>query len=138
MGSDPSRLDSTFVVLDPELGATRVPVTTTVYEELDRRFGGFKGHLLVATHSFERDWPTWERHPAGDEVVVLLSGAAEFVLDRDGSHESVRLEAPGSFVIVPRGTWHTARIAASATMLFITPGEGTQNEERPGSLVKPA
>jgi hypothetical protein len=30
-------------------------------------------------------------------------------------------------VIVPKGTWHTARIEHKAKMIFITPGEGTRN-----------
>jgi oxalate decarboxylase/phosphoglucose isomerase-like protein (cupin superfamily) len=67
-------------------------------------------------------------HPAGDEVVVLLSGAAEMVLDRGDGKETVSLRQPGSFVIVPKGTWHTARIAEPTSMLFVTPGEGTQNK----------
>jgi quercetin dioxygenase-like cupin family protein len=40
----------------------------------------------------------------------------------------VSLTEPGSFVIVPKGTWHTARIAKPTSMLFVTPGEGTQNK----------
>jgi hypothetical protein len=43
----------------------------------DRRFAGFKGHVLVATFAFDADWPTWERHPAGDELVCLLSGEVD-------------------------------------------------------------
>ena len=68
---------------------------------------------------------------AGDEIVVLLSGEAVFLLDRGSCEEAVRLAEPGRYVIVPKGTWHTARIATSAAMLFITPGEGTENEVRP-------
>ena len=124
-------LAKTFAVLAPSLAATAVPVTQDLYERLDREFGGFRGHVLVALHGFEADWPTWERHPAGDEIVVLLAGRAEFILDRPGGEERVVLARPGQFVIVPRGTWHTARIAEHAEMLFITPGEGTQNEVRP-------
>ena len=30
-------------------------------------------------------------------------------------------------------TWHTARIHAPATMLFVTPGEGTENRGTPGT-----
>ena len=124
-------LSEVFAVLGPDQRVTAVPVTPTIYEQLDRDFGGFRGHVLVAKHAFDGDWPTWERHPMGDEVVVLLSGAAEFVLDHGDRKETLRLEAPGRYVIVPRGTWHTARIAKAAEMLFITPGEGTENEVRP-------
>ena len=72
----PFPLASTFVVLDGQLAATPVPVTPTLYPELDTRFGGFAGCLLVSEYTFTADWPTWERHPAGDELLVLLEGAA--------------------------------------------------------------
>jgi mannose-6-phosphate isomerase-like protein (cupin superfamily) len=122
-------LSSTFVVLGPGQGAEPVEVTPTIYQDLDARFGGFKGHTLVARYEFAMDWPTWEVHPQGDEVVVLMSGRADMVLDERGAHRTVRLSRPGEFVIVPRGTWHTARISTPTSMLFITPGEGTENRE---------
>jgi len=121
-------LFETFVVNGPDLRSATIGVSPTIYEELDRQFEGFRGRTLVAAHHFDRDWPSWEMHPAGDEVVVLLSGSATFVLD-EKPQRTVTLAKPGEFVIVPRGTWHTARIAEAATMLFITPGEGTQNRE---------
>ena len=123
-------LRSTFVVIDPNHAAIPVAVTPTIFEELDKRFEGFKGRLLVSSFSFDSDWPTWEIHPAGDEVVCLLTGNATLVLDRNGIEEAVHLRNPGSFIIVPKGTWHTARTSVPTTMLFVTPGEGTQN--RPG------
>ena len=123
-------LTSTFVVVDLNHAAIPVAVTPTIFEELDKRFESFKGRLLVSSFSFDSDWPTWEIHPAGDEVVCLLTGNATMVLDRNGIEDAVHLHKPGSFVIVPKGTWHTARTSIPTTMLFVTPGEGTQN--RPG------
>lgn len=120
-----------MVVLDPRLRATEVAVTPTVYEELDARFDNFRGHVLVGAHRFESDWSSWEIHPEGDEMVVLVSGAAEMVLERGGRRESSLLEAPGSYVVVPKGTWHTARIAVPTVLFFVTPGEGTLNAPGP-------
>jgi mannose-6-phosphate isomerase-like protein (cupin superfamily) len=117
----------TFAVLRPDLTVAPVDVTPGIYEQLDRDFDNFKGHVLVSTHAFSEDWPTWERHPAGDELVCLLSGEATMVFERDGKETPVRLSEPGSYVLVPRGTWHTARTSVSTTMLFVTPGEGTEN-----------
>jgi mannose-6-phosphate isomerase-like protein (cupin superfamily) len=120
-------LTSTFVVFEPGHSAVPVAVTPTIFEELDERFEHFKGRLLVSSFSFDSNWSTWEAHPAGDEVVCLLSGDVTLVLDRNGAEEVVRLRAPGSFVIIPKGTWHTARTSVPSKMLFVTPGEDTQN-----------
>jgi hypothetical protein len=30
-------------------------------------------------------------------------------------------------VLVPPNTWHTGKVRRSAKMLFVTPGEGTEN-----------
>ena len=117
----------TYVVLRPDQSAAAVDVTPTIWEDLDSRFAQFAGHLLVARFDFAADWPSWEMHPAGDEVVVLLSGRAELVLDRSGQQQVTTLEQPGSFVIVPKGTWHTARTSCPTSMLFVTPGAGTEN-----------
>ena len=125
-----NELSADFVVLDPEQRAIPVARTDTLYEELDRRFNAFRGHWLMAVHDFDEDWPSWEVHPAGDEVVALLSGAATLVLDTDDGDQSVMLTQPGSYVMVPRAVWHTARIADNARMLFVTPGEGTRNRPR--------
>ena len=119
-------LQSTFVVLQPDRSAVPVAVTPTIWQELDRRFEDFKGRLLVSCFSFEHDWETWERHPAGDEVVCLLSGRAS--LEFEGRGVVAELSVPGSFVVVPRGTWHTAHTDVPTQMLFVTPGEGTQNK----------
>ena|SRR5579862_8709284 len=120
-------LSSTFVVVEPNHAAIPVAVTPTVFEELDRRFDGFRGRILVSSLGFDADWPTWEIHPAGDEIVCLQSGRATLVLERDGGEKTIELREPGSYVIVPRGTWHTARTSVPTTMLFVTPGEGTRN-----------
>jgi mannose-6-phosphate isomerase-like protein (cupin superfamily) len=120
-------LSSTFVVLQPDQAMALVDVTPTVFEDLNRRFAGFKAHVLMSSFSFEADWPSWEMHPAGDEVVCLLSGDVEMVLAREGGEEVAHLSKPGEYIVVPKGTWHTARTSVPTTMLFLTPGEGTQN-----------
>ena len=119
-------LASTFVVLQPDKSAVPVTVTPTIWDELDRRFDEFKGRVLVSCFGFDSDWDTWEMHPAGDELVCLLSGRASFEFEGRGT--VAELSVPGSFVIVPRGTWHTAHTTVPTRMLFITPGEGTQNK----------
>jgi mannose-6-phosphate isomerase-like protein (cupin superfamily) len=82
---------------------------------------------LMSAFTFSAPWPTWERHPAGEELVILLSGSATVVLELDDGERSVELRRPGDFVLVPPGTWHTAKTAVTTTMLFLTPGAGTEH-----------
>lgn len=120
-----------FVVLKPNLLLEQLQVTPSIYAELDQKYNGFKSHTLVSAHRFSQNWPTWERHPAGDELVILVSGRARLLLNTASGEESVVLEQPGSFVVVPKNTWHTAHIDEPTSMLFVTPGEGTENEVSP-------
>ncbi len=121
----------TFVVVDRDFAAETVDVTDKLWAEIDERFGDFAGRTLISSFSFDEDWPTWEVHPHGDEIVCLLSGDAEMILALPGGDETVRLTEPGTFVIVPKGTWHTAKVKAPTTMLFVTPGQDTENREQP-------
>jgi hypothetical protein len=116
-----------FAVLTPDLSLEPVAVTPGIYEELDARFDHFSGHVLVSEFGFSEPWPSWERHPAGDELVLLLMGCADLVLRVDGQDRIARLDAPGQYLIVPQGIWHTARPLAPTRMVFLTPGENTEH-----------
>jgi len=129
--SKPLSMDSNVVIVDRGFDASIVEVTDSLWAELDEKYGDFAGRSLISCFSFDADWPTWEVHPAGDEFVYLLEGDAEMVLAHPEGDEIVRLTEPGTFVIVPKNTWHTARIHAPTRMLFVTPGEGTVNAEQP-------
>ena len=123
--SDLPHIESTFVVFDSRGTASPIAVTETFWDDLDRRFGDFEGKLLVSSFRFDRDWDTWEIHPTGDEVVCLLSGSFDLVLDAPSGTRTVNLERAGTFMIVPRSTWHTAKVHAPSSALFLTPGRGT-------------
>lgn len=125
------QIASSFVVMSDDFDAEIVTVSERLYEQLDATYGDFAGRTLISCHSFEDDWPTWEVHPKGDEFVVLLSGDVDMVLASENGDETLRLSEPGAFVIVPRGIWHTAKVRETATMLFVTPGEGTDNRAKP-------
>ncbi len=119
------KIDETATVLQPDQTATPIAITPELYEQLGRDFDGFKGRWLMITYQFDKAWPNWERHPAGDEIVYLLSGDVELALHTPSGEKTLRLSRAGEYLIVPKNTWHTARPRAPSHMLFITPGEGT-------------
>lgn len=117
------------------LGGSAVPQPAFAgmewYEDYGRRTAadGAEGRL-VSLHSFTTNWESWERHPAGEEVVLCTAGAITLHQEQaDGTVSTVHL-GPGEYAMNPPGVWHTADIAEQATCLFITPGWGTENRAR--------
>lgn len=80
---------------------------------------------------FDGDGPGdhWERHPAGDELVVCLSGSVTVTRDVDGVPDRVVL-GPGEATVNPAGTWHAVDMAGPASILTITAGLGTDHRPR--------
>lgn len=119
------------VIFAPTGRATVKSYSPTFYRDLGKDFPDFTGHVLVQRHGFDKPWGSWERHPHGDEYVYLLSGDTDFILWRDGEEEVLRVNTPGSYVVVPQNVWHTARPHAPTQMLFVTPGKDTENATEP-------
>jgi len=43
-------------------------------KELEHKFGDFQGKRL-SHFTFDKDWETWEMHPAGEEFVFFQVGS---------------------------------------------------------------
>ena len=101
------------------------------YERYGRDFANDDGAegRLIAVHQFDEDWPTWEIHPVGAELVYVISGAMTLIQEIADEHVEVALAA-GDAAINPPGVWHTAKVPSSCSALFVTAGQGTLNEVR--------
>jgi quercetin dioxygenase-like cupin family protein len=89
---------------------------------------GAEGRMVMV---FDGEGPGdhWERHPAGDEVVVCLSGWVTVVRDSHATADEVVL-APGEATVNPAGVWHAVDMDGRARILTITPGVGTEHRRR--------
>ncbi len=124
----PCELESTYLRLGTDSSIELLPVDENFWPDIMAgKLGYFRNEYLVTSFEFDEDWPSWEQHPNGDELVFLISGAADLILDQDGQESVVELRESGSFVIVPKAAWHTAKIKGPTRMLFVTAGEGTVN-----------
>ncbi|NND75084.1 MAG: cupin [Ilumatobacter sp.] len=85
---------------------------------------------LVTMHTFDESWDVWEMHPVGSEVVLCTAGRVTLHQEYpDGTTGRVDLTA-GDYAINQPGTWHTADVDDTATVLFITAGMGTEHRPR--------
>lgn len=89
---------------------------------------GAEGRMVMIFDS-EGPWTSWERHPAGDELVVCLAGRVTMIREIDGEPDPVVI-GPGEAMVNGPGVWHTADIDGKARILTITPGLGTEHRPR--------
>lgn len=122
----PFDLETTYLALDRQGGVAALPVGPEFWDTIDRNPALTAG-TLVGVYPLTGDWPHWEMHPAGDEVLVLLEGAATMIVrHRDGQEARHALQA-GSTLVVPAGAWHRALVTAPGRLLALTYGAGTEH-----------
>ena len=85
--------------------------------------------FVIGAPSMSRNPPHGgERHPDGDELLYLLSGRVDVVLEEPNGERRVELE-PGMALIVPKGVWHRVLVRQPIQLLHVTPGPS--EEHRP-------
>ena len=124
----PEDIQQTYLHVQDGGATVPLPVSATFWQELGSgAYPQLEQGRLMSAYTFAEPWAMWERHLAGEELVMLLSGAATLVLEESQGEREVHLATVGSYVLVPRGVWHTARTTVPTTMLFLTPGAGTEH-----------
>ncbi|MGE0253374.1 MAG: cupin domain-containing protein [Alphaproteobacteria bacterium] len=117
-----------FVDLAPDGRAKALPVDADFWPALIEGRLVLAGRLLSA-FALEADIDHWECHPAGEEMLMMVSGAVDVLLDLEGGVARVPLAA-GRMLMVPPGVWHTFDVRQPGTLLAITAGEGTDHRKR--------
>lgn len=120
-------LATTYLALADGPEAKRIDVGPDFWATIDERDD--LAARLVAIFAYDADWTSWEVHPDGDEIVVLLSGAVDLVLEQPDGPRTVELRDRGA-AVVPRGVWHTANVFGPSEALHITRGAGTTHRPR--------
>ena len=95
--------------------------------ELTMRFLAPLNRCTIGVSSFSTE-SHWERHPAGDELLYLLEGEVDITtLTEDGPvYANARA---GSLFICPQGRWHRLSPRSPVSLLFATPGDGTEHSD---------
>lgn len=119
-------LTATYVHLPDGGGGAAADCTPEFWSELASGKRRYYGRLITAYHLAE-DMGHWEMHPAGEEVLICVSGSAEAVLQRPDGDKAVAL-SPGLGCIVPSGVWHRVKVLQPGIVVFITPGQGTRHK----------
>jgi hypothetical protein len=89
-----------------------------------RRLGALDG-ATIGLFRFSGSAP-WERHPDGDELIVVLDGGGEITVLTDEGPIRAELR-PGRLFVCPRGLWHRPVATPSMTALYVTPLAGSEH-----------
>jgi mannose-6-phosphate isomerase-like protein (cupin superfamily) len=117
-------LTQTFVHLTGRGDAAEIAVTSAFWRgsgrQYDRVLGAFDFRSPRDLHPSLQ-----EVHPEADELLFLISGALDVVLDEGGGERTLALEA-GRAALVPRGVWHRLAMRAPGRLLFVNSRVGMQ------------
>ena len=101
-------------------------------EEVSLLSGGFENRLLgsldrasIMVTKFAGLAP-WERHPDGDELIVVLEGGGDITVLTDAGPVREELR-PGRLFVCPKGLWHRAHAQPAMTALYVTPLAGGEH-----------
>ncbi len=72
----------------------------------------------------------WERHPHGDEIVMVLDGATTLFMLIDEVEVPHPLAAM-ELVVVPQGTWHRFETPERTQVMAVTPQPTDHSLDRP-------
>jgi len=75
------------------------------------------GAIYVGHYSGSSEW---ERHAAGDELVMVLEGTTTVILRKEATEERITLVAQ-ELLVVPAGAWHRFENSKNLKVLTVTP-----------------
>jgi oxalate decarboxylase/phosphoglucose isomerase-like protein (cupin superfamily) len=114
--------DDAVIVLDRETGNARL---LTIGDHGPSRIDGYTIGAPFLTQNAPHEG---EMHPDGDELLYLVSGRVNVLLELADGNRSVQMAA-GQAVVVPRGVWHRVFLSEPSRLIHMTPGPG--GEHRP-------
>jgi len=133
----------------PPPGAPRDPVPLSIAEALGRvtfrgdrtptstdadmagafgRLSAYRDGAVFVGHWAGRS--EWERHPEGDEIVLVVAGATTLFTLHDDEERAHPLGA-GELLVVPQGTWHRFETPEEVQVLSVTPQPSDHRPDRP-------
>ena len=121
------QLESKFIHLENNGNMIGLLVDENFWSEASSR-GDLQSGRLMGVLKIDTGPSHWEIHPDGDELLYLLSGSMDVVIESEGKNEVITLPSFSS-CIVPKATWHQTIAREPSSLLFITPGKDTQHRE---------
>ncbi len=111
----PHRLEDAFQTLRFAKG--RTPQSTDLADAFCQLAEYRDGAVFLARWAGESEW---ERHPRGDEIVMVVDGEATLFLLLEGE-EVPHVLGAGQLIVVPQNTWHRFESPQGVKVMTVTP-----------------
>ena len=95
-----------------------------------RAHPGVEGRLAGEARMTKNPPHAGEMHPDGDELLYLVEGAVDVILDEEAGERCLSLQ-PGQAFVVPCGVWHRVMVKEPCCLLYFTPGRSQVRWRRP-------
>ncbi|MFI5315960.1 MAG: cupin domain-containing protein [Myxococcota bacterium] len=118
--------DELRVALRPPLEPRDLREETSSLRGFESRLLGSLDRASIFLSKFSGDDAPWERHPDGDELIVVLEGGGEITVLTENGPVTSELR-PGRLFVCPKGLWHRARPQPAMTALYVTPVAGSEH-----------
>jgi mannose-6-phosphate isomerase-like protein (cupin superfamily) len=119
----PIDLAKTPVHLAPTGSIATVAMRGRAHPDVSGRLAGEARMTKSPPHS-------GEMHPDGDELLYLVEGAVDVVLDEESGERCLSMQ-PGQAFVVPGGVWHRVIVKEPCRLLYFTPGRSEVRWRRP-------
>ena len=124
----PAPIDLAAVVGDLDFLPDRTPTTDDTDLEWTAQLSEYRDGGIFAVHWAGQS--EWERHGAGDEVVMVIEGSTTMTLLVDGQEHQNTL-GPLQMIVVPQGTWHRFDTPTGVKVMTVTPQPTDHQVEHP-------
>ncbi|AOA57828.1 cupin domain-containing protein [Acinetobacter larvae] len=72
----------------------------------------------------------WEKHPKGDETILLITGTLELCHCDENFQQVQRIQLHAEqSIVIPANTWHRFEVIHAGSLLFMTPAQGSKIEK---------
>jgi len=114
-------------LLENPINLSKIPVRFTPTGSIEpvpqrgRAHPGVEGRLVGEARMSKNPPHAGEMHPDGDELLYLVEGAIDVVVDQAAGERRISLQ-PGQAFVVPCGLWHRVMVREPCCLLYFTPG----------------
>lgn len=126
----PAPIDLTAAVGALDFLPDRTPTTSETEVNWAARLSDYRDGGIFAVHYAGES--EWERHPVGDEIVMVVEGSTTMAMFIDGQEHQHTL-GPMQMIVVPQGTWHRFDTLVGVKVMTVTPQPTDHQVEHPAA-----